>query len=55
MTENYNETGFTIDEIDALISILNDPHERLDDHLNDRKAELLVEALEFFRETHYIG
>lgn len=49
----YNENGYTKDEIDDLILILDDTRNRLDDYLNDRRADLLIEALEFYKEMNY--
>jgi hypothetical protein len=48
-----NEDGFTKQDVEEAIALLkNDPY---DITMTDDFADLLIDALEFYKETQYIG
>lgn len=50
----YNENGYTKDEIDDLIYYLeNEQGSQNELEFSDRDTDLLIEALEFYKEMNY--
>lgn len=48
-----NENGFTKEDIEQAIALFkNDPY---DINMTDWLADIIIDALEFYKETQYIG